>query len=172
VPHHGFVRFDTAPAILVAGIRRHHRMAEAAESITRQWNDFRDSAGGLGTGGRVLGAYCGMSGDQFEYLTGREVRSFEDVPPDVGRIHIPAQSYAVFRHQAHVSRTGETWAGIWKDWLPGSGFEDAETPPFEVYDERFDPDTGNGGFDIWFPIRNSGRGSPDDGEQVSSRDLG
>jgi AraC family transcriptional regulator len=39
------------------------------------------------------------------------------------------------------------------EWLPGSAFEDAETPAFELYDHRFDPETGAGGFEIWFPVR-------------------
>jgi hypothetical protein len=34
-----------------------------------------------------------------------------------------------------------------------SGYKDAETPPFELYDERFDVAIGDGGREIWFPVK-------------------
>lgn len=145
-----FSRFDSAPAMLVAGIRRHHGMSDAQSTIARQWDDFRRT--GM-TGDRLLGVYCGMSADGFEFLSGVEVEDFEGLPADAGRVRIPAQDYAVFEHVGPISELGSTWQRIWKDWLPGSGRADAETPPFEVYGPRFDPDTGEGGLEIWFPVR-------------------
>jgi AraC family transcriptional regulator len=148
-----FDRFESAPAMLVAGLRRQHAMSEAPASIPRQWSDFMQLDLPAVNAQRAVGAYCSMSADGFEYLTGVEVEGFDDLPDDVGRMRIPAQDYAVFVHDGHVSEIGRTWQGIWKDWLPGSGYEDADTPPFELYDERFDPATGEGGFEIWFPVR-------------------
>ena len=29
----------------------------------------------------------------------------------------------------------------------------ADAPSFERYDEKFDPSTGNGGLEIWVPVR-------------------
>jgi AraC family transcriptional regulator len=37
--------------------------------------------------------------------------------------------------------------------LPASGLTVADAPNFERYDENFDPLTGNGGFEIWVPVR-------------------
>lgn len=65
----------------------------------------------------------------------------------------PVQRYAVFAHTDNVSNIGRTWQQIWRNWLPESGFEDAHTPPFELYDEHFDPVTGEGGLEVWFPVR-------------------
>lgn len=103
----------------------------------------------------MLGAYCGMSADGFEYMTGREVESFEQVSHALDRMRIPAQQYAVFTHTAHVAEIGSTWNSIWREWLPRSGYEDAETPPYELFADSFDPETGTGGVEIWFPIRNA-----------------
>mgnify|MGYP003409082453 CR=1 FL=1 len=38
-------------------------------------------------------------------------------------------------------------------WLPISGMKAADAPSFERYDEKFDPATGNGGLEIWVPVR-------------------
>lgn len=150
------VRIETGPPMLVAGLRRQHAMANAAGSVPAQWNEFRER-GVSGLRGavplRVLGAYCSMSRDGFEYLTGVEVTSFDDLPPDMGRMRIPPQTYAVFTHTGNVRGVGSTWQYIWNEWLPNSTYEDGETPPFELFDERFDPDTGEGVFEIWLPVR-------------------
>ena len=127
--------------MLVAGIRRTHTMAGAATSIPQQWKDFRDQNISRLRGSRalrVMGAYGSMSRDGFDYLTGVEVDAFDGLPEHIGRMRIPEQSYAVFMHEGHASEVGSTWQYIWNTWLPQSGYEDVETPPFELFDERFD----------------------------------
>lgn len=146
-------RFESAPGMLLAGVRRHHRLSEVAHSMTQQWQDFMKLRLPHVRGTRAYGAYCGMTDDGFEYLAGVEVDGFDDLPAEVGRVRIPPQQYAVFTHAGNVSQIGSTWERIWREWLPASGYEDAETPPFELYDERFDPATGEGGLEIWFPVR-------------------
>ena len=49
-----------------------------------------------------------------------------------------------------IRRTVNT---IWNHWLPASGHKLADAPNFERYDEKFDPATGNGGLEIWVPIK-------------------
>lgn len=153
---HGFIRFDSGPGTLLAGVRRHHRMSHAQVSVPEQWTEFREL--GL-NGGRVIGAYCSMTQDGFEYMAGREVQRFDKLPPEIGRMRVPAQKYAVFKHEGNVREIGLTWQSIWRDWLPESGYEDAETPPLEVFGRSFNPDTGEGGLEIWFPVHERGAGS-------------
>ena len=38
-------------------------------------------------------------------------------------------------------------------WLPESGLCMANAPNFERYDEKFDPLTGDGGLEIWIPVK-------------------
>jgi len=38
-------------------------------------------------------------------------------------------------------------------WLPKSGMQSNQTPDFEVYDERFDGTTGEGGVEIWLGVK-------------------
>ncbi|CAN5153317.1 hypothetical protein BH11PSE2_BH11PSE2_05030 [soil metagenome] len=42
---------------------------------------------------------------------------------------------------------------IWKQWLPTSGYEVADAPSFEHYDERFNPMTGMGEVEVWGPLK-------------------
>ncbi|HEX5230778.1 MAG TPA: GyrI-like domain-containing protein, partial [Bradyrhizobium sp.] len=61
--------------------------------------------------------------------------------------------YAVFAHRDHVSTIRRTINTIWNEWLPASGLKAADAPNFERYDANFDPVTGNGGLEIWIPVR-------------------
>ena len=68
-------------------------------------------------------------------------------------VRIPEQRYAVFTHRDHISTIRRTVNTIWNHWLPASGLKAADAPNFERYDENFDPLTGNGGLEIWVPVK-------------------
>jgi len=89
----------------------------------------------------------------FDYMACVEVRSFEDLPAEFTRLRVAPQRYAVFTHKGHISGIQATCRAIWTDWLPRSGHEPADAPFLERYDERFDPDTGNGEVDLWLAIK-------------------
>jgi len=81
------------------------------------------------------------------------VTDFSDLPREFMRVRIPEQKYAVFTHHEHISTIRRTVNTIWNHWLPASGFQVADAPNFERYDENFDPRTGNGGLEIWVPVK-------------------
>ena len=141
-------RFEQGRAMLLAGIRRHHEYSTSAHSIPEQWRQFEELESIPGQKGTT--AY--PEKQIFEYMCGVEVTDFEQLPVDLGRMRIPVQHYAVFTHTGHVSALRATWDAIWNGWLPGSGYQPANTPDFELYDERFDPDTESGTIEIWFPV--------------------
>ena len=78
---------------------------------------------------------------------------FSDLPREFARVRIPEQKYAVFTHRDHISTIRRTVNTIWNQWLPASGLKAADAPNFERYDVTFDPVTGNGGLEIWVPVR-------------------
>jgi AraC family transcriptional regulator len=148
-------RFADAPAMLLAGLRRHHSFTDAARTIVEQWADFRRVGRLPGQRADVAyGVVCQSDRERetFEYMSGVEVDAFDALPPDTGRMRVLAHRYAVFTHAGHVSMLRDTWGAIWGEWLPRSGVTAANTPDFERYDERFDPRTGSGVVEIWFPI--------------------
>jgi AraC family transcriptional regulator len=154
-------RYADGRAMLLAGLRREHALDEAARSIEEQWRAFRALGplpGQLGP--TAYGVVCGSAPDRraFEYMCGAEVAAFDALPRELGRMRVPAQHYAVFVHDGHVATLRATWDAIWNDWVPRSGVRPADTPDFEFYGERFDPRTGLGGVEIWFPVEAPGQG--------------
>lgn len=104
--------------------------------------------------GAAYGLCCRFGADgAFDYLAGVAVTDPGAVPAELDRFLFDPQRYAVFAHRGHVSSIQQTFETIWNEWLPNSGFASADTPFFERYGAEFDPVTGNGGFEIWIPIK-------------------
>jgi AraC family transcriptional regulator len=147
-------RFETGKPLLVAGVgdRFSH---ENGAGIPGLWRRFHQSIADVpGRVGQVAYGVCcnGDDAGNFDYIAGVEVSDFSDLPREFSRVRIPQQKYAVFTHREHVATIRRTIDAIWNHWLPASGFKMADAPTFERYDDKFDPVTGNGGFEIWVPI--------------------
>jgi AraC family transcriptional regulator len=128
---------------------------ETSKNIPSQWQRFLPHFGNVpGQIGRIAyGVCCNTDEDgNFDYICGVEVASFSDLPPDLSRVRVPAQRYAVFSHRDHISSIRRTVNTIWNRWLPESGHEVADAPNFERYGDSFDPQSGTGGLEIWIPI--------------------
>ena len=150
------LRYEQGRPMLLAGIRRKHTFASMGEGVPAQWGDFL-KLGKLPVqvGTTAYGVICG--GDpktqSMEYMCAVEVESFEALAKEIGRMRVPAGvRYAVFLHEANVATIQDTWKQIFS-WLPRSGMQSAETPDFEVYDERFDGASGEGGVEIWLGVK-------------------
>jgi AraC family transcriptional regulator len=147
-------RFETGKAMLVAGIGDRFSHDNGA-GIPGLWQRFHQYVGNLpGRVGPVAYGVCcnGDDSGNFDYIAGVEIVDFSDLPREFSRVRIPAQRYAVFTHTDHISTIRRTVNTIWNHWLPSSGHKMADASTFERYDEKFDPATGNGGFEIWVPI--------------------
>lgn len=148
-------RFETAKAFLVAGIGERISCDNGAV-IPGMWQRFHQEVADIPArvGSVAYGVRCnGDDAGNFDYIAGVEVADFSDLPRGFGRIRIPEQRYAVFTHTEHVASVRRTVNTIWNQWLPASGLKAADAPNFERYDEKFDPATGNGGFEIWLPVK-------------------
>jgi AraC family transcriptional regulator len=150
-------RTEYGKPLLIAGLRRH--FAGPSDAISRQWNQFAHYLGNIpGQVGRAAYGLCFLQSKGLDYLSGVEVSSIDSVPPELTWTVIPAQQYAVFSHNAHVSTLRDTLDAIQRDWLPSSGHAAVQPQPgtpsfFERYGEKFDPKTGTGDIEVWVPIR-------------------
>lgn len=158
------VRFEQGRPRLLAGIRRKHTFASMAMDIPAQWSDFEKLGhlpGQIGTA--AYGAICGVDPQTqtMEYMCAVEVASFDAVPKELGRMRVPAARYAVFLHEGNVAAIRQTWQRILEQWLPKSGYRSANTPDFELYDDRFDGSTGEGGVEIWLGVTAAGEARGD-----------
>ena len=149
-------RFETSKPLLVAGIAERCTHENGGAGIPNQWAQFHQKVGDIPerVGKVAYGVCCnGDDSGNFDYIAGVEVADFSDLPREFARVRIPEQKYAVFTHSEHISTIRRTVHTIWNHWLPISGMKAADAPSFERYDEKFDPATGNGGLEIWIPVR-------------------
>ena len=148
-------RFVDGKPLLIVGLSERYT-CESSKAIPSQWQRFGPHIDNIpGQVGKVAYGVCCNSDEagNFDYICGVEVSDFNDVPAEFARLRIAPQRYAVFRHRDHISSIRRTVNTIWSKWLPESGHEVADAPDFERYDESFDPRTGNGGLEIWVPLK-------------------
>ncbi len=148
-------RLQTGKMLLIAGLSERYTYASSA-GIPSQWQEFQRHIGHVpGQTGKVAYGVFYNTDDNgnLDYMTGVEVADFSDLPKEFARLRIPEHLCAVFAHQSHVSGIRGTMNAIWNNWLPASEYAAADAPGFERYDERFNPETGLGGFEIWIPVR-------------------
>jgi AraC family transcriptional regulator len=148
-------RFTTSKPLLIAGLGERYTW-ESGAAIPGQWQRFHQSVANIpGRIGPVAYGVCcnGDDAGNFDYIAGVEVSDFSGLPREFTSVRIPEQKYAVFTHSDHISTIRRTITTIWNQWLPVSGQKAADAPGFERYDANFDPLTGNGGLEIWVPVR-------------------
>ena len=149
-------RFEIGKALLVAGVGERCTLENQGAGIPSQWQRFHQAVDSIpGRVGKVAYGVCcnGDDAGNFDYIAGVEVTDFSDLPREFQSVRIPEQKYAVFTHAEHISTIRRTVNTIWNHWLPASGMKAADAPNFERYDESFDPSTGNGGLEIWIPVK-------------------
>jgi AraC family transcriptional regulator len=147
--------FETGKAMLIAGIgdRFSHDNAAGIPGLWQRFHQYVQNFPGR-IGNVAYGVCCnGDDAGNFDYVAGVKVADFSDLPREFARVRIPEQRYAIFTHKDHISSIRRTVNTIWNHWLPNSGLKMADAPTFERYDENFDPQTGNGGLEIWVPVK-------------------
>ena len=125
---------------------------ESTGAIPGLWQSFNAVENEVNSA--VAGAAYGVCCDadetgQFRYVAGVEATG---KTKGMDFVDIPAGRYAIFNHTGHISDLPKTVYTIWNKSLPGLGLEPAKAPDFELYDNRFDPETGRGTVEIWIPI--------------------
>jgi AraC family transcriptional regulator len=148
-------RFETRNAFLVAGLSARYDYEACGGGIPAQWQRFGPYIGNVPgqVGTDAYGVRHNSDETGLDYACGVEVRDFAKLPPELSRVRVPANRYAVFTHSGHVSTIRSTWFAIWNKWLPKSGHQLADAPDFERYDSRFDARTGAGEVEIWVPLK-------------------
>lgn len=144
-------RFEYRDGFLLAGLRRTHDPANAAESLRRQWSDFlAEPLPAHRLGEHRYGVMCGVGPDGFEYMTAVQVASFEDLPAETGRMRVQPQRYAIVQHLPPRPLEG-TWKQIF-GWLHGGPFRSAHKPDFELYGSDDDPTSPIVAPELWVAV--------------------
>lgn len=151
-----FVRVEEGRARLVAGINV--RLTSAGRDVIPQlWSKLEVPE--AGTPGVVPGAWYGVchspgEDGSFEYLCGVEYIEKAAIPDGAHSVCLPRAKYAVVSHDEHISHLPQTWRYMLDIWFPAHPeCKLADTPQFELYGLAYDPKSGFGGCEIWFPLR-------------------
>ena len=142
------------PGFTVIGLK-HHGKNENNE-IPQMWGEFMPRAGEIKhvVNPHVAYGVCGKmdeSTGEFDYVAGFEVDSIADIPEGMVSWEMPERTYAVFT--CTLPTLGETFQQIYKTWLPQSGYQHADGPEFELYDENFDSQDQSSEMYIYIPIK-------------------
>ncbi len=150
IPTH---RIERGRPLTVAGLAEHFDDKTAAD-IPLLWQRFAPYIDRMSSEESELtyGVMFDRGEDGFVYMAAVEVPSLELAPADLRALSIPEATYAVFTHRGHISMLRETMNAIFTTALPSARLTLDASPAFERYDRRFDPRTGNGSSEIWFPI--------------------
>jgi predicted transcriptional regulator YdeE len=153
-------RFVDRPSLTLAGFGTTYT-PETMGRIPAQWMRFgRQATELMGKVGESLGLCSAWKDGKMEYVTALPVPPGRALPDGWRYLTLPAQQYAVFSHEDHVSKMGEAAHWIIGTWLPSSGKKLA--PGFgggigfellEWYGPKFNPETGFDDIEFWVPIQ-------------------
>ena len=90
---------------------------------------------------------------EFSYIAGYFVSQVDQLPEGMVARKVPGGLYAVFAHETGLANLGKSYEYIWRTWLPASTYEALMTHDYEVYDDRFDPRSESGVFELHVPVR-------------------
>lgn len=147
-------RLERLGAFLIFGLGERHKESNAA--VPSQWDRFVPYLGNIANqvGTDTFGVICNTDeAGTIEYICGVQVSEFPTEPRELSRLRVPPHTYAVFEHKDHVSTIAETWKQIWNHGLTDAGLQPVDGPSFERYGATFDGRTGNGGFEVWIPVK-------------------
>jgi AraC family transcriptional regulator len=152
-------RLENGKSLLVAGLRGNF---SGPAGIPELWQRFAAYIGKIP--GQVGDLGYGLSSNlvsepfRFDYTAAVEVSDASALPEGFVHVNIPAMRYAIFSHRDHISKLRDTIDAIYHNWLPNSGQTLANVAPdlpymLERYGDKFDPQTGLGGIEVWIPIK-------------------
>ncbi|MEN6357589.1 MAG: AraC family transcriptional regulator [Armatimonadota bacterium] len=151
-------RIINLPAMRVVGLGYIGKNENA--EISSMWGDFipriHEIQGKIQPG--VMLGVCGDSHEDgsFRYVAGYEVDDDAPVPDGMTIFDVPAATYAVVTQHGELSDEksglGAALNFVYREWLPTSGYQRADTPDLEWYDERFRPGQEDSEMDVYTPI--------------------
>ena len=144
--------FTTKPAFTVVGIKYHGKNQN--NEIPQLWTDLGPRMASIPN--PIAGAAYGVCGNmeangEFDYVAGFEVESTADVPEGMVHWSVLEQRYAVFT--CTLPTLHEALQHIYHAWLPESGYQHANGPEFELYNESFDPQDPSSEMYVYIPVK-------------------
>jgi len=146
---------ESRPAMRFAGLRERINM-DSPTGFAALWQRFSQHLGHIpgAAGPAAYGIVAGADNSSCDYMAGVELKPGGGLPEGLKEMKAPARRWARISHHGHVSEIRNTIRAIYDQWLPGSGYEQAEDVSFiEYYGPDFNPMTGRGTCEIWIGLK-------------------
>ncbi len=152
------------PDIIELEARRLCGMAKTFNAKNRHlipelWSDFTDQLSSMPgvTGNATYGACIDMvegtgPNSGFVYMAAIEVDTKDAPPEGMVAVDVPAGRYARFSFKGPIKNFPQWIDVVWREYFPASGLKHRDAPDFERYDDRWDPESGNGVVEYYIPI--------------------
>ena len=147
-------RMVDSDAMIIVGLKKRYS-DETSAQIPAQWQAFQPHIGNVNNqkGNVAFGVMCNSDDEgNIDYLTGVEVSQYSEAVKELDGLRVSPQTYAIFKHDGHVSEVRRTWKTIFGEWLPNASCKLVDAPQLERYGEAFDPQSGVGDIEIWIPV--------------------
>lgn len=147
-------RIEHMPARRIAGLLQRHDMRDS-NSIPAHWQRFQQYLGHIPNAVPYIayGVVADGDGDYCIYMCGQEVTATDDLPDGFEVLELPARRWARVTHSGHISTIRSTIQAIFDQWLPQSGYTQAEQINFvEYYGPDFNAAAGLGTCEIWIGL--------------------
>lgn len=146
-------KFVNLPTFSVVGIKL--RATPQDSRIPKLWGEFVPRIGEVQHLAGTRASY-GVSDNmdestgEFDYIAACKVDRVDALPKGMVSVDFPEQTYAVFT--TTLPKIGEAFQEIYQTWLPGSGYQRAPGPEFELYDVKWNSDDPNSEFRLYIPV--------------------
>ena len=151
-------RIETPGPLLIAGLGRRFAIDDFA-GIPAVWQELQPHLETMPRrkGRQAYGLVTGVaaSGDSYFYLAGVEVSDLSDLDAGLTGLRLPAQRWAQCSSagRAHHHHRRHDRRHLRPGALPAAGLVAGGMPDvLERYGDGFDPQTGDGGFEILVPV--------------------
>lgn len=91
-------------------------------------------------------------GECMVYVAALPVDERAAVPLDMVKVKIEGGEYAKFTHKGPILEIARTVDYIWGQWQPEAPYKLRDAVDFELYDERFNPESADSEVDIYVPL--------------------
>ncbi|MFO8144437.1 MAG: GyrI-like domain-containing protein [Candidatus Syntrophosphaera sp.] len=159
-------RYEKREAFTVAGVETLNDMED--ETYAKAWQSFLEiqpdiSHAKVGNFYGITYTAEGIGPEKdagYMYFVGMEVMEGMKIPEKVKIHKVPSGYYAVFQHHGNIESIEDTYEYIYGRWIFESGNKPADQDMFELYDERFHPESEDSVIEIWVPIVARGEAEP------------
>jgi AraC family transcriptional regulator len=147
---------EPMPALVFAGPVQRYDM-QTRSAIPAQWDAYNqaDLRAASPKPEDYFGIVFNFAEDKgaFDYMCGQFLTQGAALPLGFKTLKVPAGAWARFVTTGHISTMQNAWGEVMGHWLGQPGLIPREGPSIEYYPPHFDGMSGNGGYEIWVPVK-------------------